>query len=68
MKSWKTTAAGIAAFFAVASPEAVKFFDNDPATVPQWELVIGAAIVAVGLLFAKDSNVTGAGSSAHIVK
>lgn len=58
MKSWKTTAAGISAFLAVASPEAVKFFDNDPTTNPSWELVIGAAAVMIGLLFARDNKVS----------
>ncbi len=51
MKNWKTTLAGVAALLAVAAKVVNGHFD--PA-------LDGAAVMAgIGLIFAKDSNVTG---------
>ena len=58
MKSWKTTAAGIAAFISVASPQVMAMLDNDPLTNPEWGLVIGAFVVLLGLGAARDNGVT----------
>ena len=57
-KSWKTTFTGVAtALIAILS--AVKFLvDNDPATVPDWTSTIAAVTAGLGLIFARDNNVT----------
>ena len=56
--SWKTTAAGIAAIVAAAASAAVALFDADPASLPDWG-ALGAAILAgVGLLSARDNDVS----------
>lgn len=34
------------------------FIDNDPATVPDWGLAIAAIAAGLGLLFARDNNVS----------
>ena len=33
-------------------------FDNDPATVPDWTMVIGMITAGVGLVLARDNNKT----------
>ncbi len=58
MKSWKTTLSsvcGIVGLLATAIPAAI---DGNPATDPQWGIVIPTIMgLAVGL-FARDNNVT----------
>jgi len=55
--SWKTTTSGIIALIALICNAAVAMLDDDPETMPDWNAVAVAA-VAVGTLFARDSNVT----------
>ena len=50
LRSWKTTLAGVLAALGVILPQAAAFFDGDPATTPNWQVVIGAVITA-GALF-----------------
>lgn len=57
-QSWKTTAAGIAAIVAAAATAVVALFDADPATVPDWGAVAAAFMAGLGLVFARDNNVT----------
>ena len=52
MKNWKTTVAGIAVA-AVAAATALHWITGDQATA-----ILGA-LAAIGLIGAKDSNVTG---------
>ena len=52
MKSWKTTVAGIA-IAAVAAATALHYITGDQATA-----ILGA-LAALGLVSAKDGNVTG---------
>lgn len=56
MKSWKTTAAGIASAVAALANAASAWLDNDPATNPDWVLVGSVLAAAVGLLWARDNN------------
>ena len=56
--SWRTTFAGVAAAGIALLAVAQAYFDNDPATVPQWEIAIGAIIAGVGLIFARDNKVS----------
>lgn len=58
-RCWKTTAAGIIGVATVILTQVGAMLDGNPATVPQWELVTPAVIACIGLLFAKDANVTG---------
>lgn len=51
--SWKTTAAGVAA---MAVPLINQFI---PLMPPQWAAVATGVVAGLGLLFAKDSDVTG---------
>ena len=58
MKSWKTTLFGAGGLATVLFTAVPALLDGDPATNPNWDLVIGAALPAIGLLFARDNNVT----------
>ena len=61
--SWKTTTSGIVALLALVLSSAAAMLDDDPETNPDWNAVAVAA-VAVGTLFARDSNVTSAEAGA----
>jgi hypothetical protein len=58
MKSWKTTSAGILAIIISVLAAVQAQFDNDPTTMPQWETAFAALIAGIGLLFARDNNVS----------
>ena len=58
MKSWKTTAAGIAAIVAAVALAISHQFDSDPATVADWSAVITALTAGVGLVLARDNDKT----------
>ncbi len=62
VKSWKTTVLACVAALVAIGNAAIALFDADPTTVPDWALVVGLIITAVGLLFAKDADVTGVSS------
>lgn len=56
MKSWKTTAAGIAAAIAAIATAASAFLDGDPTTEPEWGIVVAALSAAIGLFMARDND------------
>lgn len=56
--SWKTTAAGIGAILVAVGGAMSAMFDADPATVPDWGAVIAAIIAGIGLITARDNNVS----------
>lgn len=58
MKSWKTSAAGIGAILVAIGSALTAHFDGDPVTVPDWGAVIAAIIAGIGLLAARDNNVS----------
>ena len=58
MKSWKTTAAGIAAIVAAVALAISHQFDSDPATVADWSAVITALTAGIGLVLARDNDKT----------
>lgn len=58
MKSWRTTVAAIGAVLAALGPVLAAAFDEDPATVPNWGLVIPVVLTALGLAAARDNKVT----------
>lgn len=55
MKSHKTTLAGIAAILVAAASVLTGFSEG---TAVDWTAVIGAVIAGVGLIAARDNNVT----------
>ena len=58
MKSWKTTTAGIAAFITVLAGAVSAQFDADLSTVADWNAVVFAGIILIGLIKARDNNVS----------
>ena len=58
MKSWKTTAAGIAALIAAIALAVAHQFDSDPTTAADWSAVIAALTAGVGLVLARDNDRT----------
>ena len=58
MKSWKTTLAGIMAFITASWAQVQYILDNDPSTNPDWSIIVTAFIVLVGLVTARDNDVS----------
>ena len=58
MKSWKTTVTGLGTILAAIAGALVLFFDGKPETNPDWTAVIAAVTAGLGLIFARDNNVT----------
>ncbi len=56
--SWKTSAAGIGAILVAVGSALTAMFDADPATIPDWGAVVAAVIAGIGLLAARDNNVS----------
>ena len=54
--SSKTTAAAILLAISGLLTAIAAFTDEDPATVPNWSLVITQLVGAAGLFFARDSD------------
>lgn len=64
-RSIKTTLAGIGALLVTLGNAMVGQFDADPNTAADWGLVIAAAVVAWGLISARDDNVSSEGGIAR---
>ena len=58
MKSWKTTTAGICAIVAAIATAVGALFDADPTTLPDWGAVAAAILAGIGLIAARDNDVT----------
>lgn len=58
MKSWKTTALGITTIITAVSAAVTQFVQGGFAAV-SFEVLITTVMIGVGLIFAKDSAVTG---------
>lgn len=58
IKSWKTTAAGVAGIVIAIASCVQALLDGDPATVPNYEVALAAVITGLGLIFARDNNVS----------
>ena len=56
--SWRTTVAGIAAIVTAVASAIAALLDNDPTTVPEWGAVAAAVMAGVGLLNARDNQVS----------
>lgn len=59
MKSWKTTLLGILTILGAAVTAAIALLDTNPATNPDMAQLWLAITAGIGLIAAKDSNVTG---------
>ena len=59
MKSWKTTILGVLTIATAVFGAVMALIDGNPATNPNWETLIAAITAGIGLIAAKDSNVTG---------
>lgn len=59
MKNWKTTLFGTGGLFLVWAPVISSALDGDPATIPNFSAALAGTLPALGLLFAKDYNVSG---------
>ncbi len=55
-RSWKTTTAAVAALLAAGATAVAAMFDEDPATVADWGLVMAAVAASIGLFMAKDAS------------
>ena len=55
MKSWKTTLTGVLAILAALIPALQAQLTGGTA---DWSVVIAATVAGVGLIFARDNNVT----------
>lgn len=58
MKSWKTTVAGVAAILTAVGAALTAIFDNDPNTVFDVATTSAAVMVGIGLILARDNNVS----------
>lgn len=58
MKSWRTTTTAILAILGLLAPAIAAAVDGNPATDPNWQIVIPAVIAAATGLFARDNKVT----------
>ena len=58
MSSWRTSIFGTGGLLLVVASALSALFDGDPATMPDWASVAGAAAACIGLLFARDNKVT----------
>lgn len=56
MKSWKTTSLGVLTIVTLAATTATQLIKGEPV---DWNFVLATFITAVGLILAKDANVTG---------
>ena len=54
--SWKTSASGISVILLAISTVCNALFDNDPNTIPNWNIAITQVSLGVGLLMARDNN------------
>lgn len=58
MTSPRTTVSGIATILIAIATAVKALFDGDPATNPDWALVVTTVISGIGLLAARDNKVT----------
>ena len=58
-KSWRTTVLGITTILTAVAGVVAALIDNDPLTNPDMTVAVAAIVSGIGLIFAKDSKVTG---------
>ena len=57
-KSWKTTTAGVCAFVGALAYALSAHYDIDPNTNPNWEAVAAGFFAMIGLIAARDNDVS----------
>lgn len=55
-KNWKTTLAGLGAILISVGVAMQAFFDGNPETVVNWEVVLASLVAGLGLVFARDGD------------
>ena len=58
VSSWRTTLAGVGQFVGVLGTALHHHFDGVDSTTPEWGLVFASAVILVGLITARDNNVS----------
>jgi hypothetical protein len=58
MKSWKTTTTGALAIIAALASAAQLLLDGNPATNPDYTAIGAAVMAGIGLMSARDANVS----------
>lgn len=58
MKSWRTSLFGAGGVVAIVGSTLNALFDGNPATTVDWVTVCAGLAPAIGLLFARDANVS----------
>jgi hypothetical protein len=56
--SWRTSLAGLGAILVAAGDTLKALMDGNPATNPDWAMVVAAISAGLGLIFARDNKVT----------
>ena len=66
--SWKTSLCGALVAITAWANLVVAILDSNPSTTPNWDSAIALTIAAIGLIYAKDKNVTNSTSDgpAHV--
>lgn len=60
--SWKTSLLGAGGLVWLLTDAVELLMDGNPATNPDWNIVVPALLTALAAIFAKDSNVSNAPS------
>ncbi len=58
-RNWRTTVLGLCAILTAVAGFLKATLDGDPVTEPDMTALVAAISAGIGLLFAKDANVTG---------
>lgn len=58
MTSWKTTTTGVLAIISALVGAAQVLLDGNPATNPDYAVLVPAILAGIGLITARDNNVT----------
>lgn len=63
---WKNTITTIlgSGVLALIIPQLIAWLDNDPTTLPNWQLVIAEVLAGLGLIASRDANKTSEQSGA----
>ena len=56
--NWRTTTAGVCAAILAIVDGVMKLIDTDPATNPDYAMIMATVVAAVGLIRARDDVVT----------
>ncbi len=66
VKSWKTTIVGLMTMITLSWAQIALLLDNDVATNPDWNIVVGAVFAFVLGLLARDNDVDSESAGAKV--